>query len=156
MFLFVRLCFVLIEYMLKSNRRGFLKIAAAGAAASVITIPSLAATSAQATTDEFLSCSELLEQRDSLIDSIIRKNPRHLELSESEIAQLKEEGRHTLDILFKQLAENQFSAADLGEIVEHLSKPAEKKWAKFHKLAVQEARASFVDRVETAISRKKT
>jgi len=104
---------------------------------------------------EFLVLSELTTQRDALVDSIIRKNPGHINLSEDELARLQIEGRQVLSEVFEKIAHEELSNTDMSEIAQHLSQPAEKKWQRFHKLAVERARAAYISKVEDAIKKSK-
>ncbi|MCC2680097.1 MAG: hypothetical protein K0R29_2673 [Pseudobdellovibrio sp.] len=141
-----------------NKRRGFLKIAGSGIVGAFLTkaVDLVTGTSAPVSKEEFLIISELTTQRDSLVDSIIKKNPGYVNLSQEELKALEEEGRQVLDIVFREVAHNQLTTEEMNEIVEHLSRPAEKKWTRFNTLAVGKARESFIGRVQNAIDKAKS
>lgn len=140
-----------------NKRRGFLKIAGSGIVGAFLTkAVDLVTGTAPVSKEEFLIVSELTTQRDSLVDSIIKKNPGYVNLSQEELKALEEEGRQVLDVVFREMAHNQLTTEEMNEIVEHLSRPAEKKWTRFNKLAVSKARESFIGRVQNAIDKAKS
>jgi hypothetical protein len=140
------------------NRRSFMKTALASVA-GLFTFAPLAKASTPirgtVSAEEFLKITELSTQKSLLIDSIIKKNPRHVELSEQDIAQLKSEGSALLDSIFQQLINENLSQSDMADIVNHLSRPAEKKWAQFNKSAVQKARSIFIGQVDNLVAKRK-
>jgi hypothetical protein len=142
---------------MSQNRRIFFKFAMLG------TIGAFAGQLAEAAVrkfsaisrKEFLVLSELTTQQDALIDSIIKKNPGHIKLSESDLDALRVEGRQILTEVFAKLTHEELSEEDMNEIALHLSQPAEKKWQRFHKLAVERSRAAYISKVEDAIKKSK-
>ena len=136
------------------NRRNFLKTAGVGVAGALVVSPG-SNLARPVTPTEFLAATELSSQQDLLIESIISKTPGHFNLSAEQKEALKKEGRELLSSLFHKLVQQHFTEQDLGEIVQHLSQPAEKKWARFNVLALDSARSAFVGRVEAAIKKEK-
>ena len=145
--------------MSSNSRRRFIQIGSASFAGLLSLSPfaqaAALARKRKVTSEEFLKASELSTQKDLLIDSIIRKNPQHIQLSEAEISQLKAEGSDVLQQIFEDLIAASLSESDMAEITEHLSTPAEKKWTRFNKMAVEKARAAFIGKVEEAITKKR-
>lgn len=138
--------------MKNTNRRLFLKKATVGAVGAVAGF-SVGKTTVHAsvTAEQFVEKSELVSQRAQLIDSIIKKNPKHVLLSENELSSIQNQSMEQLEKIFLDLAKSELSEQDLSEISAHLSSPEEKKWVSFHRKCVDAARKQLVSEVELAI-----
>jgi len=140
--------------MKSEGRRNFLKLATLGVAAGIIAKPESTKLTAPVSIDDFLNTSELISQRDLLIDSIIRRNPNHALLSHEELQRLISETRESVAELFRELAQNELTSQDRAEIVEHLKRPVDQKWADFHKKVISHARGSIVERINATLDKK--
>lgn len=137
------------------SRRNLFFIAAGTLLTSMFTRSKLSSLD-QSDVDTLLVKSELSLQIDRLLDTVIKKNPQHLNLTEQQMATLKAEGTAELHDLFKTLAEQNFTQADLTEMVRHLSQPAERKWQQFNRLAIDEAKTLLTGKIEGVLQNKKT
>ncbi|AGH96763.1 hypothetical protein [Pseudobdellovibrio exovorus] len=106
--------------------------------------------------DTVLLKSDLSTQADRLLDSVIRRNPKHANLTEEQWNALTTEGAEQIQQVFRDLAANHFSPADIEEMARHLSQPAERKWKKFNQLALEEAKTFVSNKIEDVLNNKKS